>query len=408
MATEATQDAVRSGLEPSGLEPSGLEQSGLGPSGLGPSGLGPSGLGPSGLGPSGLDPLRETHGAPEWPADDCPDVVSGGVSGRVRPFGSWWQPADAPRSPPAPRRGPPEGAVFLCVYASQVAACVGMNKYRRPYEALEQMWERVDPGSFRAAMLRAGQKTSEEALTEVMARDDRVRDVLDRSLVPDLDASDAVAHEYAEASRRLGGLRLDLEDRRLVDDAVRRNMFTTYGNRFEKPALRYLREACGVNVSPDPRFHKREQGLVSHGGERVPWYVGGKVDAVSPDGQLVVEIKNRVHRLFYRAPLADCVQLQCYMHVLDAPRGMLMECLRRQARRDDDGEDAGLDAVVHSNVVPVARDDEFWARQVVPKLQAFVEFLARLLETEALQDAYLARAPGARTRVIFQPPPPPP
>ena len=353
-------------------------------------------------GPAGLDPLSETHGAPEWPAEKGPGYRGGPGVSAPTPFGSWWQPADAPRSPPAPRRGPPEGAVFLCVYASQVAACVGMNKYRRPYEALEQMWERVAPGSFRDAMLRAGQKTRDEALMEVMARDDRVRDVLDKSLVPDLDASDLVAHEYAEASRRLGGLRLEEEDHRLVDDAVRRNMFTTYGNRFEKPALQYLREACGVNVSPDPRFHKREQGLVSHGGARVPWYVGGKVDAVSPDGQLVVEIKNRVHRLFYRAPLADCVQLQCYMHVLDAPRGLLMECLRRQARWDA----GGADAEVHSNVVAVARDDAFWASQVVPKLQAFVEFLARLLESEALQDAYLARAPGARTRVIFQPPPP--
>lgn len=41
------------------------------------------------------------------------------------------------------------------------------------------------------------------------------------------------------------------------------------------------------------------------------------------------------------------------------------------------------------NVIPVRRDRELWAREIVPKLQGFVDFLARLVHDCALQDRYL-------------------
>ena len=41
------------------------------------------------------------------------------------------------------------------------------------------------------------------------------------------------------------------------------------------------------------------------------------------------------------------------------------------------------------NVIPVRRDRELWQHEIVPKLEGFVDFLARLLDDPGLQDRYL-------------------
>jgi len=277
-----------------------------------------------------------------------------------------------------------------------------MNRHKPPREALEAMWERAAPLSYRLALDRAGQTTQDQALTAVMALHEGVRGVLDRSLgVAGVDASNRVADTYSHFSQEVRALDLDSREERLVDEAVRRNMFTTYGNRFEAPALEHLQAMWGLAAVEDRRFHKRQAGEVAYGGRRVPWFVGGRVDALSPDGQTVIEVKNRVHHLFRAPPLYENVQLQAYMFVLDAPRGVLVECLRTQqgeggGNGGGDGNEGEAGVRTDSSVSRVERDRALWERRVMPRLDAFVGFLAALLRDPALQDAYLALGPEGR------------
>ncbi len=272
--------------------------------------------------------------------------------------------------------------VYLCVYASQVAACIGHNRHKKVGDAMLEMWQRVSPASYRDALARNGLKTDDDVLGELLQTNREVRALVDRSLTAasEVATSTQAAASYTGAAHELDRAALGDRERQVVDAALKKTVYTGYGTRAESEMLRHIRDVLGIPCRPDPGFHKKRMGEV----DGVPWFVGGKIDAISDDRALVIEIKNRVNRLFYRAPAYEAVQLQTYLELLDVGQGALVECLK------------GDGGAVQTNVIPLARDKAFWRHEVVPKLQRFVAFLSRLLRDPATQDAFLtSKRPSA-------------
>jgi hypothetical protein len=280
---------------------------------------------------------------------------------------------------------------FVCIYASQVAMCIGANKHKKISEAVDLLWHRCDAPSFRAAMRRNRLKTEDELTDDIISSNADVKQLVDLTLTAPCDSSDQVAKQYDSVTKGLRSVPLPDEDRKLVDDLLKRNLYTHYGNVHESKVLQYVRDTLGIPCREDPTFYKVQQGVCEGPWGSFPWYVGGKIDAIDEDRTLLIEIKNRVNRLFYRTPFYEQIQVQAYLHLLGLEQGILVECLKSSGRVDREcapgpRPDAAEVAV---NVIPVKRDRDLWERDVVPKLRGFVDFLARLMHDTALQDRYL-------------------
>lgn len=266
-------------------------------------------------------------------------------------------------------------APFICIYASQVAMCIGANKHKKISEALELVWQRCDPTGFRAALRRNGVKTEDEIAEGIIKSNSDIRTLVDLTLkAPPCESSAQVASKYDAVTRELRAVSLAEEERRVVVDVLKRNLYTAYGNSHETNVLEYIRNTLGIACTEDHTFYKAEAGVCSGSWGSVQWFVGGKIDAIDNERTLLIEIKNRVNRLFHRVPFYEQVQVQAYLHLLNLERGVLVECLK-----------AGEWAV---NVIPVARDRDLWERDIVPKLQGFVDFLGRVLHDAGTQDRY--------------------
>lgn len=301
-------------------------------------------------------------------------------------------------------------APFVCVYASQLAACIGAHRHKKPHEALEAMWQRIDPAGFRGAMARNGVTSAEEAARAAIEANAHLRDLVEAaSRAPDTSAE--VADRYERASRSLASL-AEGQDLEANDGILRHEAYTAYGTAREARVMERVRD-MGIACREDPKFHKKAEGqLPLPGGGECPWYIGGRVDAVSDDRTLVIEIKNRVNRLFYRVPEYERVQVQAYMHLLDIDRAMLVECLTLPPGEPDREPD------MHLHVTHIPRDRPYWERDVAPRLRAFVEFLAVALHDTGVQDRYMrskrrsamirahVTAPGPHTCPAAGQPPP--
>ena len=258
----------------------------------------------------------------------------------------------------------------VILYASQIAACIGCNRHKKPAEAMETMWERMAPTSYLAALRRTGSTTELLRVQDLIEKDESVRHVVDASTLACANSQD-VAIKYDAAARVIARMDLLPDDKRVIDATVKRNLYTNYGTASEHHALVKVRETLGINARLDDTFYRVQIGEV----DGTQLWVGGKIDAITDD-KLVIEIKNRIRRLFYKVPFYEIVQLQSYLFLLDVPRGAIVECLTTL-------NDSQI------NIVPVRRDRELWDETVVPKMKAFVKVLLHLLEDHGFQDAYL-------------------
>lgn len=245
----------------------------------------------------------------------------------------------------------------LKLFASELAAAVGMHRYVTPSEVLIKKWQRHDPQGYAAAVERVGMETP-------LDREDVQRVLQSVPVASTADEALQVHKTFQETVKALG---LTPEQTAVVQEEVRKTVFTEYGTAAEKSALDLFNEHMGLDAQPDGVCYladiAKDVTLV------------GRIDAKTPDGH-VVEIKNRMRRLFGSPPLYERVQVQAYLKLLGSPKGYLVEVLRGKQ----------LDFQVHE----ILRDDDFFEGEVVPKVVEFAGLYDEVLSSKVAQDRLLA------------------
>lgn len=274
----------------------------------------------------------------------------------------------------------------LFLYASNVAACIGKNKYKHPHDVLESVWKRVDPRGFGEALERHNVVDVADRLASLVVMNPGVEKAVSA-------AENTIPQTSAETSRAVDAIpipaALSKEDSKIVRDAVRETVFTRYGTRKEDDVFDYIKKELAFDVVKDASLYSVKLG--EHRGTE--YHVCGRVDGVSEDKTRVIEIKNRVHRLFGSIPEYEKLQLQTYMHLVpNAEKSVLVECVRS----------AGGSLAL--NVMEMDKDDLLWTDEIVPKLKIFAEYLIELMQSAEAQNAYFAqknRSKAVRTKMIF-------
>jgi len=253
---------------------------------------------------------------------------------------------------------------------------------------MENMWERTRPESYRAALIRNGCLTEAEQLDRIVTRHSALSSVLESSL-QECHSSEDVARTYDTVSRQIRelgeSLAISHDDQVIIDTVAKRNLYTTYGTSSEAEALRKMDSMLGVRAVPDDMFYKMNVGQV----DGVDIFVGGKIDAITPDRRLVVEIKNRIRRLFYKVPFYEVIQLQTYLQLLSVDRGVIVECLNVTSP-----------LAASMNILPVQRDKTLWTGTIVPRMKDYTKVFIELVTSPSFQDEFLKASPAKRHNMV--------
>ena len=302
----------------------------------------------------------------------------------------------------------------LILYASELAACVGMNKYKSAEDVKPLVWERWDPLSFRSASERDSvtQKSGEEVFAAlgqtvhslvtraVLSETERtatniVQDAMHQTANATTPTTDKAVEQIRlakskgdgnidEACKTLVGsreiavaLNKSLEkdcsaadirrviDRVLVKDVkearetVVREVNTRRGVQNEHKGIASYEKSKRIKLSDkNSKFYKKCIGETDSG---TSVYVGGRVDGLAPDR--VIEVKCRRSHFFKSLPIYEKVQTQAYLFLTEKP---LVEVVQK------------LDGVVCSDEYGV--DTDFWADVCVKALK-FASDLENLIHT---------------------------
>lgn len=260
------------------------------------------------------------------------------------------------------------------LYASQVAACIDKNRFKPKREVLENMWERLDPKGYRKALNRNQKKTEKEQIQIIMEKHVAVKHAVQHSLDVVKDTSHETLQDCVETKAAIEDVPMSVEEKRLIEKTIQTNSYTQYGTREEVNVKDILeREYDIVDIIDDTKFHKKT--FTSPQGHT--FIVGGKIDGFTSDRETVLEIKNRVKRLFHQVYEYEEIQLQTYLQILDKKQGKLIECHK------------GLDGIPEIDIHDVPKDDAMWNDTILPGLEKFVHVLINVVQNEKTQDAFL-------------------
>jgi len=237
----------------------------------------------------------------------------------------------------------------IIIKASEVAACIGKNPYKKPQEVADEIWKKHNPENFTGTtkndLAKAHIATSEIAqstLAEaVSSRADQSTDT--QSIV-------RIAQEKVNSDTSL-----TQTQKREVNDYIRSKVFTSFGTKSEDKTSDKVEAIEGVKLERDDNFYNVEITTI-HGTRYV---ITGKIDRieVQPDGsRVLVEIKNRTRGLFNTVRGYEMVQVQTYLQMTGLTNARLVE------QYNDETSSSSI-----------TRDQEFWDKLVMPKLVSFCQ-----------------------------------
>lgn len=221
---------------------------------------------------------------------------------------------------------------MILIHASEVAACVGRNPYKSRVEMLSIVLRRYDVTAFEGSGHEIQEVVDARVVATARSEDLAIDAAINAVENSGIKASVQEVHELirvgqaAAATSTVGSMTPIV--RATVARHCRDEAFRQFGIAKEGDSMRGLEQTVGMLTKDDKYTKRRVNGLL-------PVFVGGRVDgfATPPvrDGDTVarptvlVEIKNRMNRLFRRVVEYERIQCLTYMHIFNRRCAKLVE-----------------------------------------------------------------------------------
>ena len=160
------------------------------------------------------------------------------------------------------------------------------------------------------------------------------------------------------------------QDKALLDTAITQLTNTNFGTKNENPVLKYYESLIDKKISLTNNYFNY---LIKETSNQ--YYLGGKVDGVLQDNDdiTVIEIKNRMKKLFKSLRSYEKVQVYAYMKLLSCNKCRLIECLKTKEYNE-----------TNFNVINVEYSEEYY-KKILKKVDTFINLFEKIINSDELK-----------------------
>jgi len=279
----------------------------------------------------------------------------------------------------------------ICIYASDLAVVLGINKYQSISDILIKLWEKNYPIDYENIISEISLKKNIKIMKKESDKEfiNRVQGESNLNIKEKLDECLKTTDTKRMLENR-NEIMKEVSKNKSMDTEVKEEFKKTLesmtnkvnGTINEKSIRDYYSEKTGKKIIINEKFIKRN--ICTYNG--VNWDLGGKIDGLTEDN-IVIEIKNRIYKLFYELRDYERPQLHTYMFILGINKGHLVESIKKN------GE-------ITINVIEDDFDKTYWDTVILSKLANFIKLFHLFLESKELKDYIMIADDDERKRVL--------
>ena len=262
----------------------------------------------------------------------------------------------------------------ICIYASELASLIGLNNFKSPSETLFRIWQKNFPLDYEKVFKSLGDaanplvdnKTSFKKITKKYNKN------LELDLEKCIDSKDV--DKMMKKRKELMEVCKDMDDkdRKKIEENIVNLTNTGFGTRNESRSVHIYTQMTGVPVMNISNFYKR---ILMKSGD-YNWYIGGKIDGICQD-KTIIEVKNRMHKLFYNLREYEKIQTFSYMYILESQKSQLVETFMK-------GEQPEV------NIIDIQFEQIYWD-YIFDRITQFVEYFNEFMKNETLKKELLSQ-----------------
>jgi hypothetical protein len=164
---------------------------------------------------------------------------------------------------------------------------------------------------------------------------------------------------------------MDDKDRKKIEENIINLTNTGFGTKNESRSVHVYTQMTGVPVMNISNFYKR---ILMKSGD-YNWYIGGKIDGICQD-KTIIEVKNRMHKLFYNLREYEKIQTFSYMYILESNKSQLVETFMKGQQPE-------------VNIIDIEFEQIYWD-YIYHRITQFVEYFNEFMKNETLKKKLLS------------------
>ena len=256
----------------------------------------------------------------------------------------------------------------ICIFASELASLIGLNNFKSPSETLYRIWHKNFTSDFERIYKNLGVKAN--LLEDKKAVFKKIAKKYDKKLDIDLnkciDSKDIDGMMKKRQKLMEECKDMDKNDKKKIEDSIINLTNTGFGTKNESRSIHIYTQMTGTPVINIADFYKRVL-LKSNG---YNWYVGGKIDGICAD-KTIIEVKNRMHKLFYNLREYEKIQTYSYMFILESKKSQLVETYMKGQQPE-------------VNIIDVEFEEIYW-NYIYHRITIFVDYFNDFMKDDELK-----------------------
>ena len=145
-------------------------------------------------------------------------------------------------------------------------------------------------------------------------------------------------------------------EKKEIEKSINNITNTHFGTHNENDITKIYESMIGNKIIKDNKYRKIK--IFTYNDTDI--YIGGRIDGINEETNFIIEIKNRVNKLFYSLRDYEKVQIMCYMYLFSNLKAHLVEAHKKKEKTD-------------INIIEVDFDEKYM-EYIIDKIYHFIQF----------------------------------
>jgi hypothetical protein len=213
----------------------------------------------------------------------------------------------------------------LLINISQIAIITGDNPYKTKKDFLIEYWEKYNKKDY--------DECSKESKFIKLDDNDIIQNISKKNKI---DINDDIkkcmktknTEELNNLKRKMNDKIKDLSnyEKKEITKSLNNITNTNFGTRNETDVTKIYELITNSIIIKDDKY--KIKSIIKN--DTFSIRIGGKIDGINKDNNCIIEVKNRVNRLFYSLKDYEKVQIMCYIYLFEEKKGHLVEALKKK------------------------------------------------------------------------------
>lgn len=253
----------------------------------------------------------------------------------------------------------------LLLNISEIAIITGDNPYKTKREYLIDFWKKNSKDDFDKykKITEFIKETDEDIIHKITSKSNidislELKDCVKSKNVYELNNIKKNIFEKMENLTEI--------EKKEITKSITNVVNTNYGIKNENDVTKLYENLTGNIIIKDNKYRKIK--ILENDQYNV--YIGGKIDGINNQTNNIIEVKNRVKKLFYTLRDYEKVQIMCYMYLFNSKKGELVEAYKKKETT--------------INIIEVDFDKDYM-QEIINKILFFIKFYINFLQDDQMK-----------------------